>query len=156
MPPAPTVVVGTGTGGRQWCGPLHRAAGLLEAQAPGGLGRGVVQVVQEVVSGAVAMAVLRAAGLLGRRGLRAAGVVGVAQGQVGRGWSPAGGVLLAAGGQSGHGCPSASLSHRTGQTSPTLTYGAMANKRRRSWVSSFNTTANTTTCVLVPIIFSVP
>ena len=116
--PGSAAAVGPGAGGGQWRGPLHGAARLLEGQAAGGLGRGVVQVVQEVVGGAVGgalgVAVLGAARLLGGGGLGAAGVVGVAQGQVGR-------VLLAAGGQPGHGSPPAPLPHAAGQTAPTVT-----------------------------------
>lgn len=63
---------------RQRGGPLHGAARLLKRQGARGLRRRVVNVVDEVVSVAVAVdvtvAVLRAAGLLGGRGLHAARV----------------------------------------------------------------------------------
>lgn len=61
---------------RQSGGPLHGAARLLKRQGARGLRRRVVNVVDEVVSVAVAVdvtvAVLRAAGLLRGRGLHAA------------------------------------------------------------------------------------
>lgn len=63
---------------RQRGGPLHGAARLLKRQGARGLRRRVVNVVDEVVSVAVAVdvtvAVLRAAGLLRGRGLHAARV----------------------------------------------------------------------------------
>lgn len=66
------------TGRRQSIGSLHGAARLLKRQGARGLWRGVMDVVEEVVSIAVAVAVavtvavLRTAGLLRGRGLQAA------------------------------------------------------------------------------------
>lgn len=54
----------SGAGCRQSTGPLHGAARFLEGQGARGLRRRVVDVVEEVVSVAVAVAVLRAGGLL--------------------------------------------------------------------------------------------
>lgn len=55
--------------GRQSTGSLHVAAGLLEGQGARGLGRWVMNMVEEVMSAAVivavTVAVLSAAGLLG-------------------------------------------------------------------------------------------
>lgn len=92
---------------RQSSGPLHGAARLRKRQGAGRLWCWVVNVVDEVVSVAVAVdmtvAVLGAGGLLRGRGLHAARM-GVAQGQVTWGRPPARGVLLTAGWESGHGC----------------------------------------------------
>lgn len=58
------------TGCGQSTGPLHRAAGLLKGQGPRGLRCWVMDMVEEVVS--IAVAVLQAAGLLRGRRLQAA------------------------------------------------------------------------------------
>lgn len=59
------------TGCGQSAGSLHGAAGLLKRQGARGLWSWVMDVVDEVVSVAVAVAVLRAAGLLRGRHLQA-------------------------------------------------------------------------------------
>lgn len=86
-------------GGGQGGGPLHGAAGLLKGHGAWRLRCRVMDVVQEVVSAAVA--VLGAAGLLRGRRLQAARV-GVAEGKVAGRRASTRGVLLAAGGESGH------------------------------------------------------
>lgn len=73
-----TAAANSSTGCRQSTGSLHRTAGLLKGQGARGLGRWVMDMVDEVVSTAVtvtvtvAVAVLGAAGLLGGRRLQAA------------------------------------------------------------------------------------
>ncbi len=88
----------------QSTGSLHRAAWLLKGQGARALWCWVMDMVDEVVSVAVtvAVAVLRDTGLLRRRRLQAARM-GVAQGQVTRGGPSTRGVLLTAGWESGHG-----------------------------------------------------
>lgn len=90
---------------RESIGSLHGAARLLKGEGTYRLRCWVMNMVEEVVSIAVAvtMDVLRAAGLLRRRRLQAAWM-GVAQGQVTRWGASTRGVLLTAGWESGHGC----------------------------------------------------
>lgn len=100
------------TGCRQSTRSLHRTARLLKGQGARGLWCWVMDMVDEVVSIAVAvtvamavamtMAVLRATSLLRGWCLQAAWM-GVAQGQVTRGGPSTWGVLLTAGWESGHG-----------------------------------------------------
>lgn len=87
-------------------GTLHRAGGVWKGQVACGLWCWVMEMMEEVMRIAVAVTVtvsmLRATGLLGGRGLQAAGVC-VAQGQVTGGRASTRRVLLAAGWESGHG-----------------------------------------------------
>lgn len=92
-------------GGRQSAGSLHRTAWLLKGHRDRWLRCWVMDVVEEVVSVAVTVAMLSTAALLSRRHLQAARM-GVAQGYVSRGGTTTWRMLLTAGWEPGHCCAS--------------------------------------------------